>query len=780
MFRVQTVLFPNPTVIAQVRGSFWIFWFLDFRCAVRERPLAKRRPESGERYDPHIQLPIKPFAILQNHPRRMPLTFTMAYTSCTPAITLARRSLGCGFRQLAAHRSFRYSSSSGVTYGYCDRPGGAVHKSNPQGKRWLSSSVRDSDNTSTVWLRIILFSDVYELDAFPSLKTLIDCHKDGPQNATIVAVAGDFLAPSLLSSLDKGAAMVDCLNAVGVTHVSLGNHETDVGMKALRDRYSQSNFCWINTNMRDLDDKISVVTPECEIMTVANNCGISKRIGLLGLLTHNPGLYRPGSFGGAYIEPVTKATSRAIETYKDKVDSLIPLTHQGIAEDRTFATTFPGVFPVILGSHDHDVVDEAVQGSRILQTGMDAENAAIIDLKWKADTSTVAVSSRSKSESTSSNSQPEVSVKVLTTANFEPDASVAQRVKGHQKILKELEQAPLFRIQEWIDFAISDCKRMRLKSKPTSFSTQGNRLGPSTGTTALSSLLRMGMAAQCAIISAGAVRANKVYNNADFFTWSDLKAEILFPTHMTACYIPGSVLEATIAHSRAASRQDTPIARGGYLHTCNHIEFNDENQCIESMSGEAFDPKKSYLTALPTCFFSGIDHHQPLLEWAADQNLEISDESGIPAKMVLVQFLATLIWLELGSFDELDRDQKGVLHRDDIKARFVKVYGLEVADMAVDSIFSVADLNGDGVITPLEMKIIRYFGMAMMSHDTEELKVVKEAALQTFGKDASEKEVKEMVGVIRDKVGIAEDGKLSHEGIMKAMREFKVAKELLT
>lgn len=462
--------------------------------------------------------------------------------------------------------------------------------------------------TGCVWLRIIHFSDVYELDAFPRLKTLIDCHKDGP-DATLVVVAGDFLAPSLLSSLDKGAGMVDCLNAIGVTHVCFGNHEADVGIDAIKDRLLQSKFCWINTNIHDLDNKIGVEIPECEIVTVSNG-SVSKNVGLVGLLTHNPGLYSPGAFGGAYIEPILTATEKVVETYKDQVDVWIPLTHQGIAEDRAFAAKFTGnLFPVILGSHDHDLIDENVQGSRILQTGMDAENAAIIDLKWITGNSGI------------SNSQPELTIEMLMATDFAPDAVVAQRIKGHQKILQELEQAPLFRIQEWIDWAIAECNRLKQSNrKLTSFSTQNNRLGPSSGTTALCSMLRMGMFAQCALINAGAVRANKIYNNADYFTWSDLKAEILFPTHMTACYIPGEVLEATIAHSRAGCQQTPAIAKGGYLHTCNHIVFNDEKQCVESVNGQAFDPNKHYLTALPTYFFEGIDHHEPLLEWASEKN----------------------------------------------------------------------------------------------------------------------------------------------------------------
>jgi hypothetical protein len=136
---------------------------------------------------------------------------------------------------------------------------------------------------------------------------------------------------------------------------------------------------------------------------------------------------------------------------------------------------------------------------------------------------------------------------------------------------------------------------------------------PSTGSTALATMLRMGMRAHCAIVNAGSIRANKEYDTEAYFFWSDLKAEIPFPTGMVACYMPDHVLEATIRHSRQDSRQNPPVSTGGYLHACNNIQYNDETQCMETIGKAPFGPGKNYLTTLPLHFFSGIDNHEPLL-----------------------------------------------------------------------------------------------------------------------------------------------------------------------
>ena len=67
-------------------------------------------------------------------------------------------------------------------------------------------------------LRIIHVTDVYTLDNFPHLKTLIAEkreefeRKHGPDAVTISVLTGDFLMPYLLSAIDKGRGMMKMLN----------------------------------------------------------------------------------------------------------------------------------------------------------------------------------------------------------------------------------------------------------------------------------------------------------------------------------------------------------------------------------------------------------------------------------------------------------------------------------------------------------------------------------------------------------------------------------------
>ena len=68
-----------------------------------------------------------------------------------------------------------------------------------------------SSSSSSARIRILAINDVYELENLPRLATLRR-QLDPPPDA--VVLAGDFLSPSMLSSIDQGKGMVDMLNRV--------------------------------------------------------------------------------------------------------------------------------------------------------------------------------------------------------------------------------------------------------------------------------------------------------------------------------------------------------------------------------------------------------------------------------------------------------------------------------------------------------------------------------------------------------------------------------------
>ena len=58
-------------------------------------------------------------------------------------------------------------------------------------------------------LTLVAVNDVYDLEHLPKLRTLVDAVKaERREGRVITTLAGDFLSPSVLSSLDRGRGMV--------------------------------------------------------------------------------------------------------------------------------------------------------------------------------------------------------------------------------------------------------------------------------------------------------------------------------------------------------------------------------------------------------------------------------------------------------------------------------------------------------------------------------------------------------------------------------------------
>jgi Ca2+-binding EF-hand superfamily protein len=552
--------------------------------------------------------------------------------------------------------------------------------------------------------------------------------------------------------------------------------ETDVPMPDLTARIRESNFVWLNTNMSDIDKVLDVTTVQHDIVEVHHGpSGTTKKVGLLGLLTEDPSIYRPGVFGGAAIDPVLTCCSEYINQRgrdgldPSSVDLIIPVTHQRMSDDRTFCEKFGGtLFPLVLGGHDHEAFDDVCNGSRIIKVGMDAVKTAIIDITWTSTTSTS--SSETTAAGTILQQPPTIQIELVDTASFPPNPAVAERVQGHQRILQELEIAKLFRFEDWLPPNADD--------EGILFSTEQNRLRPNPyGTTILASILRMGMKCHCALLNGGNVRAARTYpSTQEWFTWKDLKAEIPYSAEFHAMHLPGHLIEAMINHSRNFARQDPPLAHGGYIHTCDKIDFDeDQTHTIRSIRGQAFDRNAMYLTALPSQWFEGLDNHVPLLEWAKTANVEVDSENGKPAKVVVVEVFASLLWLEMGSFDEIDTNSDGVLTREEVRVRAAEFFGIQVADLVVDNVFAVADSNQKGYITPLDMMVVRFVASDTLNHvvTQDELGVMQQVAAEVLEKRCSSDDVKNMVQAMYEVLDIDANGSISREEALSVIGEVK-------
>ena len=89
---------------------------------------------------------------------------------------------------------------------------------------------------------------MYELHNLSALRCFIEDNVE-PGEEFLCTLNGDFLSPSLLSSLDLGAAAVSAMNAIPVTHACLGNHEFDHSIEVLGQRLAELDCAVVNTNV---------------------------------------------------------------------------------------------------------------------------------------------------------------------------------------------------------------------------------------------------------------------------------------------------------------------------------------------------------------------------------------------------------------------------------------------------------------------------------------------------------------------------------------------------
>ena len=207
----------------------------------------------------------------------------------------------------------------------------------------------------TATLTLLTVNDVYEITpvqgkgGLAELMTLLRAER-ATASQHLTTVSGDFLSPSLMSAMFKGAQMVALFNALGVDVVVFGNHEFDLGPEVTQQRMAESRFVWLGTNVLGADGKpfggaLATMTRQVGELTV----------GLFGLLTPDTAhLSSPGHT--VTLAPVLPTAQAAVETLrKAGADVILALTHLTIAEDRALAQQVPGI-SVILGGHEHDPI----------------------------------------------------------------------------------------------------------------------------------------------------------------------------------------------------------------------------------------------------------------------------------------------------------------------------------------------------------------------------------------------------------------------------------------
>ena len=511
-------------------------------------------------------------------------------------------------------------------------------------------------------LRILAINDVYTLEHLPRLRTLVDHHRaTAPADVTLVTLTGDFVAPSILSSLDFGKGMVECMRMVGVTHAIFGNHEDDIPLEALQSRIRELGATFLSTNVA-----FEPALPKSQVLTVGR-----VRVGLVGVVMIDPGAYRRPPFGGfALTDPNDAARAESARLVREEgCACVIPLTHQSLDDDRKLASEpHVAMFPVIVGGHEHIVVLEQVAGTWIEKAAADAVHCAVIDLVWPAAAPATGPDA------------PVVTITFDDTDRYEENAELRAVVDRDMAAVRDLEDATLMRI-----------------AKGVVLSSVGTRARQTSLGTLFCSAVRDTLGADACVINGGGIRGGREYHRR--FTYGDLKAEVPFDNEVECVKLPGRVLADAVVVSRAAAPRET----GSFLQVDDGITVDEKNHVL-TVGGARFDPDRTYSVALVRNLLTGLDHIEPLVAWASEHPDDVPGAGcGRETKQILVEAFAVALWQAMGGFEAVDTDHDGSVTEADVFQALSRTMGpLAPSHLTAQLVVSALDADHDQAISRAE------------------------------------------------------------------------------
>ena len=158
-----------------------------------------------------------------------------------------------------------------------------------------------------------------------------------------LVLAGDFLGPSVASSVFKGQQMVEALNAAGLDLATLGNHEFDFGDDVLIERMREARFEWVVSNVVDT----STGRPIGDAAPFLVKTFGPLKVGFIGLCLTSSEITPQKLTHTRLIDPLAAAARYLPEMKRQGATVIVAVTHLAFADDRALVETFPEIDLVI-------------------------------------------------------------------------------------------------------------------------------------------------------------------------------------------------------------------------------------------------------------------------------------------------------------------------------------------------------------------------------------------------------------------------------------------------
>ena len=163
-----------------------------------------------------------------------------------------------------------------------------------------------------------------------------------------LVLAGDFLSPSVASTVFKGEQMIAALNAAGLDLATLGNHEFDFGDDLLIQRMHEAKWRWVVSNVidRKTSKPIGGAAPY-----VVKTFGALK-VGFIGLCLNTSEIAAAKLTHTTILDPVAAAAAPLAALKRQGVQIIVAVTHLAFETDRALVETYPQI-DLVIGGHEH-------------------------------------------------------------------------------------------------------------------------------------------------------------------------------------------------------------------------------------------------------------------------------------------------------------------------------------------------------------------------------------------------------------------------------------------
>ena len=234
-------------------------------------------------------------------------------------------------------------------------------------------------------LTILQLNDVYQtvpVDGAGGLARVATVKKRlaAAGRTPLVIMAGDFLSPSVASSVFKGQQMIDSLNAMGLDIATLGNHEFDFGDDLLIEKMKSARFTWLVSNVVDKRTNKPIGGAEPYLVRTFGTL----KVGFIGLCLVTDEISKSNITHMQMIDPLVAAKKYLPMLKKQGVHVIVAVTHLAFADDRALVTKFPEI-DLVVGGHEHYALTTTEGRALISKAGSDARWLARIDVNRRPD-----------------------------------------------------------------------------------------------------------------------------------------------------------------------------------------------------------------------------------------------------------------------------------------------------------------------------------------------------------------------------------------------------------